>query len=491
MVSAAAAGAGGAALRTTMVIGARLGAIRQFGLMQNSMGLLNNRMTQTGLGVANLVGSMSLLGGAANLLGNPITGLLGALGAAAAGIDWLGQEEAAQKAAAQLRGWKEEWSDEEIQRLIDNMQHLVGRDRAAEIMQHTDAMSAFAKLFSEDEGMAKDVMVWAEKLSDIQDLDFAHTLDLMSRAAGGNKDAVMELGRILGDVNERGVVDKSYAWSDALGNINRQMDGYDSSAIRESANVWDEIGDKIGFYVAEVENFLAYIPWAIGEAVLFVLNMVTDIVTGVVTSITGTIETARVIIEGILTPILMIIKGDWDEIIPWFTDEWWPRFLGAVSKTFSGIVGILDGLGLDWMTSWLVLGDFWELEWNDRGRAVVDGLLAIFEWAGQYFKQAGEWLGDQIWTPFFDFFKNNWNALVGNLPWLGDRISFATGGGASSMGSVDWTKFERDPNREPTQLALYLDGEKFAVAIEKSLAQTGSEQTLGIGSSINLGGSET
>ena len=107
MVGFAAAGAGalgGAALRTTMVIGARLGAIRQFGQLRTAMQSSQGTFLRTGLSVLNLVGNLTLLGGVMRAIFSPITGIIAAGGMALVIRSFVGFEQASRRAKMAMEG---------------------------------------------------------------------------------------------------------------------------------------------------------------------------------------------------------------------------------------------------------------------------------------------------------------------------------------------------------------------------------------------------
>lgn len=483
MVGAAAGGLGGAALRTTMVVGARLGAIRQFGALSGSLNVVNNRFLQTGLGAANLVGTLSLLGGITNVLGNPITGLMGVLGAAAAAIDWLGQEEAIRGAKNQMKLWGDFWTDDEITQVIDNMNHVFGRDRTAEILSNKKAVSEFGKLWEKDEPLARNVLERTEEirtLFNVPSNQLGALLLEVTGAAQNSAPAVQRLSERIGlPQSEEGLVPKLYEWHDIQERINKLYDEdgpANVSITKEMTIEADRLQDRWGHVAAEIINVLNIIPLSVFR----LLNQVTDVIFAafgfLYYGIIGMLQLAAGVFTLLGALMFAAVTGQWAALGPWLKDVWYPTFmLPAMINISEALLGVLDIFVPDFLVEWLGLMDWWQMETTDRATVLVDYITHVFSrlftWEG--FKGMGSFIFDALFGPIRDFLGVL--ASVPGMPdWVGAAGKFNTESGGS-LSPITWSF--GDFQRENTiTIYMQIGDEILTKTISKNMLSMWQEQ---------------
>ena len=419
MVGAAAGGLGGAALRTTMVVGARIGAIRQFGLLSRTMGVVNNRMVQTSLGVANLVGTMSLLGGVMNALVNPFTGLFALLATAMAAKNEADYAEGVRSVQLAWGMLGDQAGD--IKEFFKDVEHYTSQDQATSLLNNADAVKKLAEMYGDgDEGMATEILKLATELAKVKDVEFGTVVDTMAEAANGSMPALKELARItgLGTDESGGLASNANSAQKMFGLLKDTLDqtDFDHTGPEKLSRDVGLLAERL----APIPNFFTNLSATIAAGIVRAMSSIVDSVFDIVSSAWGVGGALWEIIStlwgGIGKLIWMTLTGEFSEIPNWIKTEWIPSMLGVMERWGGNLTLMAEGFGLDWFMG-LFFGsdDFWEANWEDRGEMIVRGLIRGMSRMFDDMKRAVSELVDAFNQGIGPGFKQIWNWIVAGM----------------------------------------------------------------------------
>ena len=489
MVGFAAAGAGalgGAALRTTMVIGARLGAIRQFGQLRGAMQSTQGSFLRTGLSVLNLVGNLALLGGVMRAIFSPITGLVAAGGMALVIRNFVGFEQATRRARMAMEGAGIATRDQE--RMMRVLNNTLSRSNQRALMENQEAWAAFQKMFQGDEGLTTQILELSEAYAGLASMDHGSLLEIMLKAQDGDLDAMRELHQIVSGKNlapGESLPESMDTVVEAMAAMNEQIDKVNYTNFEHTKENLKEIDDAWEPILGKTQDFLALITTRPISAVAewFLVDVVA-----------GSIDAAgRLFHEAFMdggaghiaftTALDMIgagIKGQFEKIPDIWRDAW-PDIQQRWDNEILPALQHFDFMGIEtnirfakgWITSLAnILGPMFD--------PIGQYLTEIIPWSA-----IGNWIGETIWDPLVHWFKTKWAVIAGwwnsisskrGLGWMGTMPGAGYGayGAGSGSGLVCVDMLPGSGQQDMTEgfnINVYVGQEKIDALVTDSLGR--------------------
>ena len=483
MVGFAAAGAGalgGAALRTTMVIGARLGAIRQFGQLRTAMQSSQGTFLRTGLSVLNLVGNLTLLGGVMRAIFSPITGIIAAGGMALVIRSFVGFEQASRRAKMAMEGAGLATRDQDI--AMRTLNNTLSRSNQRALMENQESWSTFLELFQGDTGLTTQVLGLSEAYAEMAGLDQGSILSMMLKAEDGDLDAMRELYEMVSGKNlEPGesLPDSMNTVAEAMAEMQRQIDGVELTNFEHTKTNLGEVSDAWDPILGKAQNFIALITTRPSSAI-------TEWV--LVDLMANTIDAAgRLFHEAFMDGGAMEIayntgldilsagfEGRFKEI-PEIWAKAWPDIQARWDMEILPALQHFDIIGLEanlrfaggWLSS---LGNVLGPMFDPIGKFLTETI----PWSS-----IGNWIGETIWDPMVHWFKTKWAIIAGwwnsasrrkGLGWMGTMPGAGYGAvEENALVGVDMLPGSGQNRSEAFYINVYVGQEKIDQLIVESM----------------------